>query len=203
MTVVVVQLLSCVWLCDPTDCSTPGFPVFRHLLKTAQTHVHWVSEAIEPPHPLSSPSSPAFNFSQHSSLFSELALCIRWPKCWSFSFSISRSNKYSGLISFGIDGFDLFVLQGTHKSLLQPHSSKASFFGTQPLLLSSSHIRCQPYDSSYSAILHTDLRVSSISRHAFSPESSQSLVSWPYKPWKSSCWEQKWFSYSFTSSKWS
>ena len=80
-----------------------------------------------------SPSPPAFNLCQRQGLFwlnwvfsSNLALCIRWPKCWSFSFSISPSNEYSGLISFGIDWFDLLAIQGTLKSLLQHHSSKAS-----------------------------------------------------------------------------
>ena len=72
-------------------------------------------------------------------LSNELALCIRWPEYWSFSFSISPSNEYSGLISFRIDWLDLLSVQGTLKSLLQHHNSKA-FFGTQPSLWSSSHI---------------------------------------------------------------
>ena len=80
--------------------------------------------AIQPSHPLSSPS-PAFNLSQHQGLFQSV-LCIRWPKYWSFSFSISPSNEYSGLISFRIDWFDLLAVQGTLESLLQHHSSKAS-----------------------------------------------------------------------------
>ena len=70
----------------------------------------------------------------------ESVLCIRWAKYWSFSFSISSSNEYSGLISFRIDWFDLLVIQGTFKSLLQYHSSKHQFFGTQPSLCSNSHI---------------------------------------------------------------
>ena len=112
----------CPTLCDPTDCSTPGLPVHRQLLEFTQTHVHWVGDAIQPSHPLSSPSPPAFNLSQHQGLFQ----WVRWPKYWSFSFSISPFNKYSGLISFRMDWLDLLAVQGTLKSLLQHHSSKAS-----------------------------------------------------------------------------
>ena len=107
------------------DYSTPGLTVHHHLPELAQTHVRQVSDAIQPSHPLSSPSPFAFNLSQHQGLSKELALCIRWPKYWSFSFSISPSNEYSGLISFRIDWFDLAV-QETLKSLLQHHNSKAS-----------------------------------------------------------------------------
>ena len=90
-------------------------------------HVHWGSDAIQPSHPLSLPSSPpAFSLSQIKVFFNELALCIMWPKYWSFSFSISFPNEYSGLISFRIDWFDLLAVKGTHKSLHQHHSSKAS-----------------------------------------------------------------------------
>ena len=112
--------------CDPMDYSMPGFPVHHHLLELAQTHVFSVSDAIQPSHPRSTPHPPAFNLSQHQGLFPESALRIRWPKCWSFSFSISLSNEYSGLISFRIDWFDLPVVQRTLKSLLQHHSWKAS-----------------------------------------------------------------------------
>ena len=118
---------SCTTLCNPMHCSTPGFPVHHHLPELAQTHVHRVGDAILPSHPLLSPSSPAFNLSQHQGLFSnESVLHIRWPKCWHFSFNVSPSNEYSGLISFRIDWFDLLAVQGTLKSLLQHHSSKAS-----------------------------------------------------------------------------
>ena len=113
-------------LCDPMDCSTPGFPVLHHLPEFAQTHVHWVSDAIRPSHlcrpllllPSVFPSIRVFS--------NELALHIRWPKHWSFSFSISPSSEHSGLISFRMDWFDLLVVQETLKSLLQHHSSKAS-----------------------------------------------------------------------------
>ena len=93
----------CLILCDSMDCNTQGFPVHHQLLKLAQTHVHRLGDAIQPSHPLSSPSPPAFNHFQHQDLFSESVLRIRWPKQWSFSFSISPSNEYSGLISFRMD----------------------------------------------------------------------------------------------------
>ena len=117
---------SCLSLCNPTECSTPGFPVLHHLPELAQTHVHWVSDAIQPSHPLSSPSPPAFNLSQHQGLFQWVSSWIRWPKYWSLSFSIRPFNDYSGLISFRINWFDLLAVQGTLKSLLQHHSLKAS-----------------------------------------------------------------------------
>ena len=117
---------SCLTLCDPMDCSTPGFPVYHQLLEFTQTHVHWVGDAIQPSHPLSSPSPPTFNLSQHQVFSSESVLWIRWPKYWSFSFSISPSSEYSGLISFRMDWLDLLAVQGTLKSLLQHHSAKAS-----------------------------------------------------------------------------
>ena len=116
---------SCPTVCDLMDCSTPGFPVHHQLPELTQIHVHQVSDAIQPSHPLSSPSSPAFNLSQHQVFSSESVLCVRWPKYWSFSFSIIPSNEYSGLISFRIDWFDLLAVQGTFKSLLQHHRSKA------------------------------------------------------------------------------
>ena len=89
----------CSTLCDPMDCSMPGFPVLHHLLELAQTHVHWVSDTIQPSCPLSYPSPLDFNLSQHQGLVWESALRIRWPKYWSFSLSISPSNEYSGFKS--------------------------------------------------------------------------------------------------------
>ena len=117
------------------DCSTPGFPVYHQLLELAQTHVHWVGDAIQPSHPLLSPSPPAFNLSQFQGLSNESILCIRWPKYWSFSFNISPSNEYSGLISFRMDWLDLLVVQETFKSLLQHHSSKASILWRSALFI--------------------------------------------------------------------
>ena len=124
--VIVVQSLSRVRLCNPMDCSMSVFSVFQYLLEFAQTHVHWVDDAIQPSHPLSPCSPPAFSLSQYQGIFQEPTLHIRWPKCWSFSFSISPSNEYSRWISFRIDRFDLLAVQGTLKSLLQHHSSKVS-----------------------------------------------------------------------------
>ena len=114
---------SCPTPCDPMDCHTPGFPVYHQLPELAQIHV---SDAIQPAHPLSSPSPPGSIFPSIRVFSNESFLCNRWPKYWSFSFSISPSNEYSGLISFKIDWFDLLAVQGTFKSLLQHHNSKAS-----------------------------------------------------------------------------
>ena len=116
------------------DYSTPGFPVLHHLPECAQTHVHWVDVAIQPSHPchpllllpLIFPSIRVFSI--------DLALHIRWPKYWSFSFSISPSSEYSGLISYKINWFDLAV-QGTLKSLLQHHNSKASIIWHSAFLM--------------------------------------------------------------------
>ena len=117
---------SCLTLWDPIDCSTPGFHVHHQLPEIFQTHVHQVSDAIQPSHPLLSPSPPAFNLSQHQGLFQWVSYLHQVAKIWSFSFSISPSNEYSGLISFRMDWLDLLAVQGTLKGLLQHHSSKAS-----------------------------------------------------------------------------
>ena len=111
---------------DPMDCSTQGFPVHHQFPGLSQIHVHLVSDAIQSSHPLSFPSPPALNLSQHHGLLNESVLHIRWPKYWTFSFNISPSNEYSGLISFRMDWLDLLAAQRTLKSLLQHHSSKAS-----------------------------------------------------------------------------
>ena len=103
-----------------------GFPVLHHLLEFVQTHVHRFGDATQPSHPLSSPSPLALNLPSIRVFSDESVLCIRWPKYWSFSFNISPSNEYSGLISFRMDLLDLLTVQGTLKSLLQHHSSKAS-----------------------------------------------------------------------------
>ena len=117
---------SCPTLCSPVDCSMPGFPVLHPLPEFAQTHVHQVSDAIQPSRPLSSLLLLPSIFPSIRVFSSELSLCIRWPKDWSFSFSISPANEYSELISFRMDWFDLLAVQGTLKSLLQHHSTKAS-----------------------------------------------------------------------------
>ena len=117
---------SSLTLCNPVDYSTPGFPVHHQLRELTQTHAHWVGDATQPSHPLSSPSPPAFNLSQHQGLFQGVSSSYQVAKVWSFSFSICPSNEYSGLISFRSDWFDLLAAQGTLKSFLQHHSSKAS-----------------------------------------------------------------------------
>ena len=120
----------CPTLCNPMNRSTPGLPVHHQLLEFTQTHVHRVSDAIQPSHPLSSPSPPAL------SVFSnESDLCIRWPKYWSFSFNVSPSNEHSGLISLRMDWLDLLAVQGTLKSLLQHHSSKESILPHSALFI--------------------------------------------------------------------
>ena len=116
---------SCPTLFDPMNHSTPGLPVHHHLLDFTQTQVHRVGDAIQPSHPLLSPS-PAPIPPSIRVFSNESTLLMRWPKYWSFSFSIIPSNKYSGLVSFRMDWFSFLAVQGTLKSLLQHHSSKAS-----------------------------------------------------------------------------
>ena len=115
----------CLTLCDPVDCSTSGFPVHHQLPEVAQTHVHQVGDAIQTFNALSSPLLPSI-FPRITVFSSELILHIRWPKYCSFNFSIRSSNEYSVMIFFRIEWFHLLANQGTHKSHLQHHSSKAS-----------------------------------------------------------------------------
>ena len=117
---------SCPALCDPMNRSTPGLPVHHQLLVFTQTHAHRVGDAIQRSHPLSSPSPPALNLPSIRVFSNESVLPIWWPEYWSFSFSISPSNEYSGLIYFRMDWLSLLAVQGTLKSLPQHHSSKAS-----------------------------------------------------------------------------
>ena len=121
-----VQSLSHIRLCDPMDCSKPDLLVHHQIPEFTQAHVHWVGYAIQPSHPLSFPYLPAFDLSQHWIFSNKSALCNRWPEYWSFSFNISLSNEYAGLISFRMDWLDLLAVQGTLKNLLQHLSSKAS-----------------------------------------------------------------------------
>ena len=116
----------CLTLCDPMNCSMPGLPVHHQLMEFTQIHVHRVSDAIQPSHPLSPLLLLSSIFPGIRVFSNESALCIRWPKYWSFSFSISPSNEHPELISFSRDWLDLFAVQGTLKSRLQHHSSKAS-----------------------------------------------------------------------------
>ena len=112
----------------------PGFPVHHQLQKLAQTHVYRVGDVIQPSHPLCPLLFLPSIFHSIRVISSESVLRIRWPKYWSLSFSISPSNEYSGLIFFRTDWFDLEV-QGTLKSLLQHHSSKASIFWRSALFI--------------------------------------------------------------------
>ena len=130
---------SCPTHWDPKYCSMQGFTVLHHLPVLVQTHVHWVSDAIQPSHPLSSPSALASIFPSIRVFSNELALHIRWPKYWSFSFSTNPSNEYSGLISLKIDRFALW---SKRLSRLFSNTSvqKHQFFGTYPSLWPNSHI---------------------------------------------------------------
>ena len=127
--------MSCPTVCNPTDCSTPGSSVLHCLLELAQIHVHWVGDAIQPSHPLSSPSPPAFNLSQHGVFSNELALHIRWPKDWNFSFSLSLSHEYSAfLFSLGWTGWISLQSKGFSRVFSSTTVQKHQFFGTQASL---------------------------------------------------------------------
>ena len=119
-------------LCDPMDCSTPGFPVHHKLPETTQTHVYRIGDAIQPSHPCCPLLLLPSMFPSIRVFFNESTLSMRWPKFWSFSFSISPCNEHLGLISFRIDCLDLHAVQGTLKSLLQHHSSKVSILWRSP-----------------------------------------------------------------------
>ena len=179
----------CQTLCYPMDCSTPGFSVLHRLLEFAQTHVHCVDDAIH--HlvlccPLLLPSV----FPSIRVFSNESALSIRWLKYWSFSFSISPFNEYSGLISFRIDWFDLLAVQGTLKSLLQHHSSKASTLWHSAFLIVQ---RSHPYMTTGKIMALTrqtfvgkvmSLLFNMLSRLfiAFLPRSKRLLISWLQSP---------------------
>ena len=126
---------SCPTLCDPMNRSTPGLPVHHQLPEFTQTHVHRVSDAIQPCHPLSFHSLPAFNLSSIRIFSNESVLHIRWSKYCSFSFSISPSDEHPGLIYIRMDWLDLLAVQGTLKSLFQHHSSKASILQCSALFM--------------------------------------------------------------------
>ena len=113
-------------LCNPTNCIIPGPPVHHNLPEFTQIHVHQLGDAIQPSHPLSSSSPPGPIPPSIRVFTNESTLHMRWPMYCSFSFSISPSNEHPGLISFRMDWLDLPAVQGTPKSLLQHHSSKAS-----------------------------------------------------------------------------
>ena len=175
---------SCPTLCDPMNCSTPGFSVHHHLPEFTQTHVHRVGDAIQSSHPLSSPSPPAPNPSQHQSFSNESTLHMRWPKYWSFSFNIIPSKEIPGLI-FRMDWLDILAVQRTLKSLLQHHSSKTSLQRSAFFSVRLSH----PYMTTGKTIALTrctfvgkvmSLLFNMLSRLVitFLPRSKRLLISW-------------------------
>ena len=172
------------------DCSTPALPVHHQFLEITQTHVHRVGDAIQPSHPLLSPSPPSFNLSQHQGLFQLFNSSHQVAKLLSFCFNISPSNEYSGLISFRMGWLDLLAVQGILKSLLQHHSSKAS------ILLCSAFFIVQlshPYMTTGKTIALTrwtfvdkvmSLLLNMLSRLVitFLPRSKRLLISWLQSP---------------------
>ena len=125
---------SCLTLCNPVDCTTPGFLALYHLLEFAQTHVHKVSNAIQPSHPLCPLLLPPSIFPSIRVFSNESVLRIRWPKYWSFGLSISPSNEYLGLISFRMDWLNLLAVQVTLRVFSNTTVQKHKFFGAQPSL---------------------------------------------------------------------
>ena len=120
------------------DCSTPGFPVHHQLPELAQTHVYQTGDAIQPSHPLSSPSPPDFNLFQHQGLFQGVVLCIRWPKYWSFSFSLSLPMDIQEWLSLGLTGF-ISAVQGTQESSLTPQFKSINSSALSFLMIQISH----------------------------------------------------------------
>ena len=189
---------SCPTLCDPMNCSTPGLPVHHHPPEFTQTHIHRVRDAIQPSHPRSSPSPPAPNPSQPQSLFQWVNSSHEVTKDWSFSFSIIPSREISGLTSFRMDWLDLLAVQGTLKSLLQHHSSKASILQFSAFfIVQLSH----PYMTTRKAIALTrwtlvgkvmSLLLNILSRLVitFLPRSKCLLISWLQSP-SAVIWEPK------------
>ena len=172
------------------DCSTPGLPVYYQFPEFTQTHVYWVCDDIQPSHPLSSLPFPPLIFPSIRVFSDESVLRIRRPKYWSFRFSISPYNDHSGLISFRMDWLDLLAVQGTLKSLLQHHSSKASILWCSAfIIVQLSH----PYMTTGKTIVlsrHasvdkvTSLLFNMLSRLVitFLPRSKSLLISWLQSP---------------------
>ena len=175
---------------QPHESQTPGLHVHQQLPEFTQTHVHQVGDSIQPSHPLSSPPPPAPSPSQHQGLSNESTIHMRWPKYWSFSFSISPYNEHRGLISFRMDWLDLLAVQGTLKSLLQHHSSKASILWHSAFFT----VQCShPYITTGKTIALTkwnfvskvmSLLFNMLSRLVitFLPRSKHLLISWLQSP---------------------
>ena len=172
------------------DCSTPGFLVLHYLPEFAQTHVHWAGDAIQPSHPLSPLLLLPSIFPSIRVFSSELVPCIRWPKYWRFSFSISPFNEYSGLISFRIDWLDLLAVQGTLKSLLQYYSSKTSILQCSAFFYGTTLTSIHDYWKNHSFAIHTfvdkvmALLFNMLSRFviAFLPRRKCFLILWLQSP---------------------
>ena len=172
------------------NCSMPGLPVYHQLPEFTQTHVHWVSDAIQPSHPLLTPSPPVLNLSQHQDLFKWVSSSHQVAKVLEFSFNNSPSNEHPGLISFRMDWLDFRAVQGTLRSLFQHHSSKSSILQCSALfIVQFSH----PYMTTEKTIALTrrtfvdkvmSLLFNMLSRLviAFLPRSKHLLTSWLQSP---------------------
>ena len=181
---------SCPTLCDPMDCNTPGFPVHHQLPELAQTHVHRVGDGIQPSNPLSSPSPPALKLSQHQGLFQGVSSLHQVAKILEFELQLQSFQWTPRLISFRMNWLDLLAVQGTLKSLLQHHSSKASvFWHSAFFIVQLSH----PYMTTGKTIALTrrtfvgkvmSLLFNMLSTFviAFLPRSKHLLISWLQSP---------------------
>ena len=174
----------------PHESQHTRLPVHHQLPEFTQIHVHRVGDALQPSHPLPSPSPPAPNPSQHQGLINESTLRLRWPQYWSFSFSISPSNEHPGLISFRMDWVDLLAVQGTLKSRLQHHSSKASILWHSAFLIVQLSHSYMNTGKTIALIRQTfvgkemSLLFNMLSRLvvAFLPRSKPLLISWLQSP---------------------
>ena len=181
---------SCPTLCDPMNCSMPGLPVHHQLPDFTQTHVHWVSDAMQPSHPLLSPSPPALKLSQHQGLFKRVSSLHQVAKVFEFQLQHQSFQWIHRTISFRMDWLDLLAVQGTLKSLLQHHSSKASILWPSAFfIVQLSH----PYTTTWKTIALTrwtfvgkvmSLFLNMLSRLVitFLPRSKRLLISWLQSP---------------------
>ena len=181
---------SCLTLCDTMNCSTPGLPVHRQLLEFTQIHVHWVGDAIQPSHPLLSPSSPALNLSQHQGLFQWISSSHQVAKVLEFQLQHQSIQRTPRTDFFRMDWLDLLAVQGTLKSLLQHHTSKASILRHSAFfIVQLSH----PYMTTGKTIFLTrwtfvgkvmSLLFNILSRLVitFLPRSKRLLISWLQSP---------------------
>ena len=173
---------------QPHDCSTSGLPVHQYLPEFAQTHVHWVSDAIQPSHPLPSPSLPDLIFPSKQGLSQWVGSSHQWPKYWSFSFSISPSNKYLGLISLRIDCLDRLAVQGILKSPASQFKGISSLvlglFYCQALTSIHDYWKNHSFDYADFVGKVMSLLFNTLSRFVivFLPKSKRLLISWLLSP---------------------